>query len=406
MKFLTFLLLKNILLVRKTMKKTTLAIMIIFYFIICNACKKKYTYLNAKVLAKISLKDPLKAIGNLYSKTRQKRYSFAPNTVKACFDYNDNKLLVADGHTNRVLKFSNTSNLALLIYSKEKFNNSFYKNPQVAPKTKVPGHVKVVKHEIVAPGVIISDADGNIYIETNKSGNANALPYHYILKFDSDGKFLYKIGQDGKDGLNFPNNELITSLYTDSSKNLYVISRYKSEQENEYKPYGIVIKVYNSNGKFLFKIRSHMLYPRIEKAKDEIIILENMVPAPSFNSFVFSIAFYKKEDKTERSTPPKLIRKELYKIDYVSNKIEKIRKFPEKELSLLAVTNSGKIYLNTAKSKNLDVVIIDGNGKILKRNRVEFFRGESQFLTYGITPAGKIIGVFFDGMNINFIGWL
>ncbi len=385
------------------MKKITI-ILIIFSFAIFNACKKKYTFLNAKVLNKIPLKNTYKAIGNFYSSGTGRKYTFAPNAIKSCFDFNNNKLFVADGHSNRILKFENNK-LSLIIYTKEKQNKSFYKTPESAPETKLKSQPVISQYEIISPGVIISDSAGNIYVETDKKSAKNELPFHYILKFDNDGKFLYKIGHDGRDGLIFPENELITSLYTDRANNLYVISKYKPEIENKYKPYGIVIKVYNKNGKFLFKIRSHMLLNNIEKEKDEVIILENLVPAPVFNSFLFSVAFYKKNTK-DTNLPPKLDRKELYKIDYVSNKIEKVMEFPEKELSLLAATNTGKIYLNTAKGKNLDIIILNSNGKVLKRNRVKFFSGQAEFLTYSITPAGKIIGVFFDGLNLNFIGWL
>jgi len=387
------------------MKKIFIFSTFLMFILTFPSCKKGYTFLSANNLFSIPLKDPNAAIGRVVRSGQNKSFLFAANTMKASIDYSEGYVYIVDSYMNRILKFNQTGKLVLIIYNEKIQNTTFYELPEQAPTTPPDGSVIKAKYDINSPGVIAADTEGNIYVETYTPGTETKPAFHYILKFDNEGKFQFQIGQDGRDGLHFTDSEFISSLFTDASKNLYVISRYKIEEASKYQPYGIMARVFNKDGKFLFKIRSHVLVPRIEVRSGEFAIIENLLPAPTIDSFIFSIAIYK-DVRQESGERVELLRKELYYINHQSNEIKKIRRFPEKELSLFATTNTGSVYLNTARGMNLDLVIMSTSGNIYKRNRIKFFSGEGKFVIAQPTSSGKILGLFYDGANLNIFSWL
>lgn len=386
------------------MKKIFLFIHLLLLSISLFSCKKGYTLLSANSMFSISLKDPHSAVGRITRAGQNKNYFFSSNTMKFTVDFSDGYIYMVDSFMNRILKYDNNGKLQLIIYNDKLQNTTFYELAEQAPTTPLPSSVIQSKYEFNSPGVIAADSEGSIYVETFTAGTDTKPAFHYILKFDNEGKFQFKIGQDGRDGLNFTDSEFITTLFTDAAKNLYVLSRYKVEETSRHQPYGIMARVFNKDGKFLFKIRSHVLLPRIEVDRGEFAVLENLLPAPTIDAFVFSIAVYK-EARAESGERVELLRKELYYINHQSNVIKKIRRFPEKELSLLASTNTGNVFLNTARGNNLDLVLMSVSGKIHKRNRIKFFTGEGKFVTAMPTSSGKILGLFFDGSQLNIFSW-
>jgi hypothetical protein len=386
------------------MKKTAL-ILSILALAGLYSCKKGYTLLDYNILCKINLKDPFAAVGRNTATGSLEHYSLLPSSLKVPMDFADGYLYIADNFTNRIIKYNSEGKPVLIIYTDNAYNTQFLGEQNRNIKIKPSANITYSKHDVSAPSSICADKDGNIYVETFKKKEGEANPFHYILKFDKDGKFLFKIGRDGRDGLHFGDNEIITSLFSDSSSNLYITSRYKIDPPVENKKYGIELKAFDSEGKFLYRIKSLKIMEKIETDDNLFTVMENMLPAPSSNAIIFSVSFYKDKEKLKKGERIELERKVLYKIDLTSNKIEKIRTFPENEHSLYALTRSGRVYLNSGEGTNLNIISMTSEGKVLKRNMINFFRGEGKFVVSRVNADGKIIGMFYSDNTLNLYSW-
>ena len=155
-------------------------LMIIFTFI---SCKKGYTFLNANNMFSIPLKDPNSAIGRVVRSGQNKSFLLTANTMKASIDYSEGFVYIVDSYMNRVLKFNLSGKLILVIYNEKIQNTTFYELPEQAPTAPLPNSVIKAKYDINSPGVIASDSEGNIYVETYTPGTETKPAFHYILKF-------------------------------------------------------------------------------------------------------------------------------------------------------------------------------------------------------------------------------
>lgn len=215
------------------------------------------------------------------------------------FCYNNGFFYISDKINNKILKVTETGVVVLIIY-----NQSNY--PHLVPNSSDALDVDSTSDEnyeylklyssysLEQPGAITADIEKNIYVVNRepmhkKYGEQNQIEDEFILKFDSRGRLIYKIGKNGssKSVAEVEPFNYISKVSTDINNNLIVMEGY-SEDLKIYK--------YSKDGELLYQtLLSKNKLPLSKNELNGVILLIDVIPGYSEDEILANYQFISRE---------------------------------------------------------------------------------------------------------------
>lgn len=215
------------------------------------------------------------------------------------FCYNNGFFYISDKINNKILKVTETGVVVLIIY-----NQSNY--PHLVPNSSDALNVDSTSDEnyeylklyssysLEQPGAITADIEKNIYVVNRepmhkKYGEQNQIEDEFILKFDSRGRLIYKIGKNGssKSVAEVEPFNYISKVATDINNNLIVMEGY-SEDLKIYK--------YSKDGELLYQtLLSKNKLPLSKNELNGVILLIDVIPGYSEDEILANYQFISRE---------------------------------------------------------------------------------------------------------------
>jgi len=237
---------------------------------------------------------------------------------------------------------------------------------------------------------VVADLEENLYV-SNYSVQGMSL-----LKFDHEGKFLYFIGEEGRDNQFFSGDAKIISLSVSKENGLWI----------KYYDKGMIkIRYYNSYGKntLLFEEKEieEGMNAFLEKSDNEFYRIEDIFAMPHSQKIAVIINVYKKEEKRFR-----IARKMFFEVNRHYN-VENFWKFSETSLQVFAINSQNHIlcfsYLPKERQPLLITYDIHGDAFLEKKITLQKFNYHRTALL--LTQQGELMGAFLKKNLLYFVLW-
>lgn len=213
------------------------------------------------------------------------------------FCYNNGFFYISDKVNNKVLKVTETGVIILTIYNQENYPHLIPNSSDVdADSSENYEYLKLyASYPLEQPRAIAADIEKNIYIVNReplhkKYGEQNLIEDEFILKFDSHGKLVYKIGKNGNSaflGENIEPFNYVNKVVTDMNSNVIVIEGY-SENLKIFK--------YSKDGELLCQtVLSKSKLPLSKNELSNTILLIDAVPGYLENEILVIYQFVSRE---------------------------------------------------------------------------------------------------------------
>lgn len=226
------------------------------------------------------------SIGRLEDQIDLFRLEGRSRPLKTRITMRDGIVYIADGNGAKVVKYTSYGDLLSMVY-----------NPEVNPapltlRTDAPENEivtrRAVSHPLYEVGEIAVNSRKDIYVEDRLppdrrtyDAEKRSMLDGVVLHFDSDGKFLDYLGQEGVGGTPFP---LISGIHVSSSDELAVVCRHQQ---------GWNVYWFDKAGNLLYLVLvENADLPKLEGRKSRPS-LEQIVPAPDGRKLYLKIDYYK-----------------------------------------------------------------------------------------------------------------
>lgn len=245
------------------------------------------------------------------------------------FCYNNGFFYISDKINNKILKITETGVIILTIYNQENYphlvpNSSDADIDVDSDSNENYKYLKLYSsYPLEQPRAIAADIEKNIYIVNReplhkKYGKQNLIEDEFILKFDSHGKLMYKIGKNGNSSLLGENIEpfnYVNKVVTDINNNLIAIEGYSED---------LKIFKYSKDGKLLYQtVLSKNKLPLSKNELNNIILLIDAVPSYLENEILVTYQFVSRET-TNSIESFQLEYEKIFRYNIKDDKIDKM----------------------------------------------------------------------------------
>ena len=300
------------------MKRYILICLLILCFVGCNVREKKNT--QVKKIFSFPIGYDKEELGLLPEKNA--------NEVSLDFCYSNGFFYISDKINNKILKVTETGVVVLTIYNQENYPhlipNSFNATEIDVTSDENYEYLKLYSSYLLEqPGAITTDIEKNIYVVNRepmhkKYGEQNQIEDEFILKFDSHGKLVYKIGKNGISnslGDDIEPFNYISKVATDVNSNLIVMEGY-SEDLKIYK--------FSKDGDLLHQtVLSKNKLPLSKSEQNGIVLLIDAVPGYLENE-IFTIYQFVSHETTNSIELFQLEYEKLFRYNIKDDKFDKM----------------------------------------------------------------------------------
>ncbi|MDH5681974.1 MAG: hypothetical protein OEZ36_10325, partial [Spirochaetota bacterium] len=220
-------------------------------------------------------------------------------------------------------------------------------------------NVEIPKDEKLKPTA--KRYQGRALANRGQSNTPVKVSNRFILKFNEEGKFLYKLGSTGKNGRSFDPGKSIVKMVCDQDDNLFLILRSAAKYDNNGK---LVTKIKHEIYKFSpdgNRIYHHTnIKSYLPQDNKYIYLIDDLDISSNGEEILVLLSYYKKDNgKKDKGLRP--IMKKIYSIkkqrnQFVARLIRELNK-SGKYYSFFAMNPSGNIILNipdTDKKDNMN----------------------------------------------------
>ncbi|MDH5680316.1 MAG: hypothetical protein OEZ36_01920 [Spirochaetota bacterium] len=319
---------------------------------------------------------------------------------------NDRLYFRSNRNSGFVLRIDTSSNEALMIASKyyepeiyaiEEIRDPNLKNEKIINKNKI--KVKTSKYAFNFIADFCPNNNNDIYvfditlpkeekkkvIQVNRyqrrrvtqpqNNNTVEKTNRYVLKFNQDGKLVYKLGISGINGKPFDSEKSVVKMMCDQEDNFYLLLRSPAKYDEKgklVKKKKYEIYKYNSEGRLVYHYTNLKSY--LPEMKEHYFLIDDLDISRDGDEIIVLLSYYKKNNGSkDKGVRPVL--KKIYSIQKQRNKfVAKLVRVLEKSgkyYSFFAMTSSGKIILNipdTDKKESMSYMtyrfqVLDEQGK-------------------------------------------
>lgn len=359
------------------MKKLLIALSIILLF---SCSQKKNAVLEKEEMFSLS-----------YGKFDDSIYPFAENRIAM----NDGFFYLSDSVLGKVMKFNSYGDLLILDFNTDKNLKQLLvaNNDGTTPSNKAS-----FPSELISPKQIAVNNDQSYFVSDTLpdyqnlwSPDLNCMLTDTVICFDSHGKTIAKLGQDGRDSEPFPQ---IIRLETTDNKMLAV---------HTLSPVGQIVYLFDSNLKVLNKIKINPEnIPHINK-ENQIISLDSISCSKTDNKLFVKVDYYLGSDNDID-----FFKSSVCCYDISQNKFIWNIDIPESNTlyQLLGVNGNDMIYLlSPSESSVYNLLIMDGDRGEIANIPLKIDLNGIQQSDIALSNQGIITGLFALEDKVSVVWW-
>jgi hypothetical protein len=217
-----------------------------------------------------------------------------------------------------------------------------------------------------------------------------------ILKFDSEGKFIYRIGEEGRDNPHFKAEAKVINLYITPNNGLWV----------KYLDQGMLkLRYYNDFGKNILFFEESRIEPSVHahvaRKENERYQIEDIFPVPGKNQIATVINVYRKQDRRFE-----IERKLFFQMNQKYG-VENYWEFENKRLQVFNINLNQNLvcfsYFTKERTPILKMFDLDGE-RILEK-KITLQRFNYRRMAVSLTQNGELMGAFLKKNILYFVLW-
>lgn len=216
-----------------------------------------------------------------------------------------------------------------------------------------------------------------------------------ILKFSPQGKFLYRIGEEGRDNPSFKNNIQIFNYYFDKNNNMWV--RYMKDKQLFFRYY----TRYGKNTLFFEeqKIKKAIDLHLMNNTISQKYKIEDIFPMNNKRSVLVVVNYFDSRNYNLKEKQVFILNQEY--------EVETIWTMKMKASQVFATTNTNLLYFfgYNPQNKSPLVIVYTTKGSYHIRRSINFQFSYYQMLGIQTTGEGDLMGLFLRNNDLLFVLW-
>ena len=210
-----------------------------------------------------------------------------PGNIRTFLTMRDGFFYIANGEAKKILELNSYGDLLSLYY-----NDEILKDVAFAGKDSLNSTKKAIAYPFNTLGPVAVDSRKYLYaVDTlpferqERDANARLLLSSVVLRFDSTGKFIDYLGQQGPGGTPFP---YVKNIYTTQENELVVVCTTND---------GLIAYWFSTNGFLLYTVPvSQNTVPKVQREDSDeapsYISIENIVPDSREHKLYVKVDYY------------------------------------------------------------------------------------------------------------------
>ncbi|MDY6398117.1 MAG: hypothetical protein SPL22_10350 [Treponema sp.] len=392
------------------MKKIFLIVSCVFSFLMISCSKSNQVHsVNENALFTLgygNFEDEL----NLFDLARN-------GTISTYMTMRDGFFYIANGEAKKILELNSYGDLLSLYY-----NDEYLKDVAFAGKNSISSTKKAIPYPFSTLGPVAVDSRKYIYaVDTlpterqERDASNRLLLSLVVLRFDSNGKFIDYLGQQGPGGTPFP---YIKNIYTTRENELVVVCT-----TNE----GLVAYWFNIDGFLLYTVPvSKNTVPKLKTNENEeapaYISVENIIPDCSEHKLYVKVDYYmasmdsalKVQSGIDYYTTflcPLNVDTALYdepleippyEYSVTENLTKEIYNLP---FDFLGVTENGWFFFIVPNEEGFIVQMVQPDGQRIVKRALSVDHSKNLYYTLSLSGNGIISGLFVRNDNAQAVWW-
>jgi hypothetical protein len=342
-------------------------------------------------------------------------YNLGGPVQKASFAMRDGLFYIVDGAGGKIAHYNSYGDLLFMIYNEET-------NPApISLKPKAEGGARVTRwaftYPLRQPGEITVDSNKHIFVEDRLPPERHgfdpenrALLDRVILHFDSDGRFIEYMGQEGVGGSPFP---WISGMWTSIHDELAVVCRI---------PNGWNIYWFNSGNRlYLVRLKSSDIppppdWPQLSSSVDAVMA------APDARKLYIKVDYYRDtlDESTNTRTGAEPFGSVIWilnvedgqysasvKLPFFESTVTENRQSEQIRLlySMLGILKNGKVLLYSPNEEGYSVMFFNTNSQERQRAFIKIDSSALQFNVFNLSAEGLLSAMLVNDFKVTMAWW-
>ena len=332
------------------------------------------------------------------------------------FAMRDGLFYIADGNGGKIARYNSYGDLLFMIYNEET-------NPRpVSLQTNREDSTRVTRWAFSYPlrelGKITVDSRKHIFVEDRLPPEryrfdsvSKALLDGIILHFDTDGRFIEYLGQEGVGGSPFPR---IVGLYTSIQDELAVVCR---------TPLGWNIYWYSAAGALLYLVQlTNNAIPALPDRTAAVSAVDDIMAAPDSRRLFLKVDYYRDtfDESTNTRTGSEPASSVIWALNvedgtYTDSVEVPIFEYPSGGngraanirmlYSLLGVLRNGKVFLYFPVETGYSILFLDTVEQEQRRGYIKVDNAELRFNDFHLSSDGILSALLVDDWKAKLVWW-
>ena len=338
-------------------------------------------------------------------------------SVRTYMSMRDGFFYIANGESKKILELNSYGDLLSLYY-----NDEILKDVAFADKDSLNSTKKAISYPFNTLGPITVDSRKYIYaVDTlpperqERDVSSRLLLSSVVLRFDSSGKFIDYLGQEGPGGTPFP---YVKNIYTTQENELVVICT-----TNE----GLVAYWFSTNGFLLYTVPiSQNTVPKVQRDESSeapaYISVSNIIPDCSSHKLYVKVDYYMATLDSQLKVQsgidyystllcPLNVETGLYdapleipsyEYSVTENLTKEIFNLP---FDFLGVTENGWFFFIVPNEEGFIVQMVQPDGQRIVKRSLAVDHSKILYYTLSLSGNGIISGLFVKNENAEAVWW-
>lgn len=337
--------------------------------------------------------------------------------IRTFMTMRDGFFYIANGESKKILELNSYGDLLSLYY-----NDDFLKNVTFAEKNSTNSIKKAISYPFNTLGPLTVDSRKFIYAvdtlpsERQERDTANRLLLSsVVLRFDSSGKFIDYLGQQGPGGTPFP---YVKNIYTTQENELVVVCTTND---------GLIAYWFNTSGFLLYTIPvSQNSVPKLQHGENteapSYISIENIVPDSTGHKLYVKVDYYMTslDSALKVQSGIDYYTTLLFPLDVTTGLYDEPLEIPSYEYSVtenltkeiynlpfdfLGVTETGWFFFIVPNEEGFIVQMVQPDGQRIVKRSLSVDHSKNLYYTLSLSGNGIISALFVRRENAQAVWW-
>ena len=340
-----------------------------------------------------------------------------PGNIRTFLTMRDGFFYIANGEAKKILELNSYGDLLSLYY-----NDEVLKDVAFAGKDSLNSTKKAIAYPFNTLGPVAVDSRKYLYaVDTlpverqERDANARLLLSSVVLRFDSTGKFIDYLGQQGPGGTPFP---YVKNIYTTQENELVVVCTTND---------GLIAYWFSTNGFLLYTVPvSQNAVPKVQREDSaeapSYISIENIVPDSREHKLYVKVDYYMTSldsalkvqsgidyyttllcplnVDTGRYDEPLEI--PSYEYSVTENLTKEVYNLP---FDFLGVTENGWFFFIVPSDEGFVVQMVQPDGQRIVKRSLSVDHSKILYYTLSLSGNGIISALFVKNENAKAVWW-